>query len=233
MSYRTILTVLASGVLLGAPAGAQQWNSGPVPRVGACFYEQPNFRGRYFCAQAGDDMPAIARDMNDSIRSIRVFGGARLIVYSGDRFNGAERWINYNVPNLEYDGWYERVGSARLSWEPRYADRYDQDRPRGTSGYVDGPRNGRDERGGDSRDGGRAGDSRYGDNNNYRDTRGNAPMTRADAQAIVRSAYEDVFGREPDPASSGWVDHVMNDHWSQQQLENELRKTPEYTSKHR
>jgi len=29
------------------------------------------------------------------------------------------------------------------------------------------------------------------------------------------------------------VDHVYNDHWSQQQLENELRNSAEYREKHR
>ena len=57
-------------------------------------------------------------------------------------------------------------------------------------------------------------------------------MTREQAQAIVRSAYQNVLGREPDPASAGWVDRVFNDHWSQQQLENELRNSAEYRQKH-
>jgi hypothetical protein len=60
----------------------------------------------------------------------------------------------------------------------------------------------------------------------------NGNMTREQAQATVRSAYQNVLGRDPDPASSGWVDHVYNDHWSQQQLENELRNSAEYRQKH-
>jgi len=60
----------------------------------------------------------------------------------------------------------------------------------------------------------------------------NGQMTREQAQAIVRSAYQGVLGRDPDPASAGWVDRVLNDHWSQQQLENELRNSAEYRQKH-
>lgn len=60
----------------------------------------------------------------------------------------------------------------------------------------------------------------------------NAPMTREQAQAIVRSAYQNVLGREPDPGSAGYVDRVFNDHWSQQQIENELRNSVEYRQKH-
>jgi hypothetical protein len=56
--------------------------------------------------------------------------------------------------------------------------------------------------------------------------------SREQAQAIVRSAYQGVLGRDPDPASGGWVDRVLNDQWSQQQLENELRNSAEYRQKH-
>jgi hypothetical protein len=57
-------------------------------------------------------------------------------------------------------------------------------------------------------------------------------MTRDEAQAIVRSAYRNVLGREPDPGSVGYVDRVFRDHWSQQQIENELRNSAEYAQKH-
>ncbi len=83
------------------------------------------------------------------------------------------------------------------------------DSPRGTSGSYD--------RG---RQTGSASNGSYGQ------------VTRDQAQAIVRSAYKNVLGREPDPASGGWVDRVFNDHWSQQQLENELRNSVEYRQKH-
>jgi hypothetical protein len=57
-------------------------------------------------------------------------------------------------------------------------------------------------------------------------------MTRGQAQAIVRSAYQSVLGREPDPASAGYVDQVFTHYWSQQQVENELRNSAEYRQKH-
>jgi hypothetical protein len=57
-------------------------------------------------------------------------------------------------------------------------------------------------------------------------------MTREQAQAIVRSAYQGVLGREPDPASAGYVNAMLNNHWSQQQVENELRNSAEYRQKH-
>jgi hypothetical protein len=62
--------------------------------------------------------------------------------------------------------------------------------------------------------------------------RGERGYTREQAQAIVRSAYQNVLGRDPDPASGGWVDRVLRDNWSQEQLENELRNSAEYRQKH-
>jgi hypothetical protein len=201
MFNRTTFALLASGTLLAAPvAAAQRWGYEQVPDAGACFYQEPNYRGPYFCARAGEDMPIIPNGFNDRIRSIRVFGGGQVIVYSAGRFGGSERWIDYSVPDLRYEGWDDRISSARLSWRSS-ASRYDQANERGPRGND--------------------GSARY-----------NRALTRNQAQAIVRSAYLNVLGREPDPASAGWVDRVLTDHWSQAQLERELRNSAEYRQKH-
>jgi hypothetical protein len=51
---------------------------------------------------------------------------------------------------------------------------------------------------------------------------------QATAEEIVRRAYLSVLNREPDPGSRGYVDRVLRDNWSQQDVERELRKSPEY-----
>jgi hypothetical protein len=56
-------------------------------------------------------------------------------------------------------------------------------------------------------------------------------MTPAQAQDIVRRAYEAVLKREPDAASAGYVTAVMNDNWSQQDVERELRKSDEFRNR--
>ncbi len=57
-------------------------------------------------------------------------------------------------------------------------------------------------------------------------------MTPQKAQEIVRNAYRSVLGREPDAGSKGYVDKVLRQHWTQSQVEAELKKSPEYRSKH-
>ncbi len=83
---------------------------------------------------------------------------------------------------------------------------------------VDRGRGGRDDRG-YGRD-----DRGYGRDDRRTDDRREV----ARAEAIVRRAYLEVFRREPDAASRGWVDRVLRDNWSQADVERELRRSPEY-----
>ena len=56
-------------------------------------------------------------------------------------------------------------------------------------------------------------------------------MTRAKATEIVRQAYLAVLKREPDAGSRGYVDKVLTKKWTQQDVERELRKSPQYRKK--
>ena len=56
-------------------------------------------------------------------------------------------------------------------------------------------------------------------------------MTRASAQEIVRRAYLSELRREPDPGSAGWVDMLMNHGWTEANLIQELRRSPEYRNR--
>ena len=57
--------------------------------------------------------------------------------------------------------------------------------------------------------------------------------TDREAEAMVARAYRSLLGREPDPASRGWVDQVKSNNWTEQQLMDEIKKSPEYAAKHR
>jgi hypothetical protein len=53
-------------------------------------------------------------------------------------------------------------------------------------------------------------------------------MTRDKAEDIVARAYRSILNREPDSGSRGYVDKVLYQKWSQNDVERELRKSPEY-----
>ena len=142
-------------------------------------------------------------------------------------------WTHAPYPDAYWvDPYYERGEYYPGYWDGRHGEvhhdhRWDQTRERD------------DHWGREERDTNGSYDNR--DDRGDREARGttgsyergrNGPMMRDQAQAIVRSAYEKVLGREPDPGSVGYVDRVVNDHWSQQQIENELRNSAEYRQKH-
>ena len=53
-------------------------------------------------------------------------------------------------------------------------------------------------------------------------------MTRAKAEEIVRCAYRAILNRDPDAVAEGYIMNVMRNNWSQQDVERELRKSPEF-----
>jgi hypothetical protein len=57
--------------------------------------------------------------------------------------------------------------------------------------------------------------------------------TRQEAEEIVARAYQDVLGRDPDPAGSTYVDRVLRDHWTEEDVARELRQSDEYRNEHR
>ena len=58
-------------------------------------------------------------------------------------------------------------------------------------------------------------------------------MTRPQAEEIVRKAYLSILDREPDATSRGYVDRVLRDHWTEEDVARELRNSDEYRSKQR
>jgi len=65
----------------------------------------------------------------------------------------------------------------------------------------------------------------------YRGDRGTITPQRA--QEIVRRAYLSVLNREPDAASQGYVDRVLRDKWTEEDVARDLRRSPEYRNQRR
>jgi hypothetical protein len=92
--------------------GVPVWGRATLPREGACFYEDADFHGQYFCVPRGGTYTSLPRGFNDRISSVRVFGsGVR--IYQDRDFHGRSREIGRDVANLKGD-WRDSVSSIRV-----------------------------------------------------------------------------------------------------------------------
>ena len=216
--WRFAPALLAGAFIVSIPAAASaqlRWGRPTVPRDGACFYRDAGFRGEYFCVRAGEDLPYIPGGLNDEISSIRTFGRAQVVVFRDKRFSGRSEVFAQDVYNLRNAGWNDRLSSLRVdSW--RGGRGYGDGRGYG-SGYGDGRGYGNGSGYGNGNGSGYG--SGYGNNDRREVVR---------AEEVVRRAYLEVLRREPDASSRGYVDRVMRDNWSQNDVERELRKSAEY-----
>jgi hypothetical protein len=217
MANRTIRALFVMAVVaIPSAAMAQRWGRGPFPGSGACFFRDADFRGEYFCVPAGENVGRVPDDMNDAISSIRVFGRASVIVFRDIRFGGDSLRFDRSVRNLREEHWNDRVSSMRVDIAGREGDFRDRDR---RDGDV------RDRRDGDRRDG----DFRDRRDDDRSDRRSEGETTRA--REIVKRAYLSVLQRQADQAAEVWVETVIRNNWTQDDLERELRKSPEYRDK--
>jgi hypothetical protein len=189
---RPMMLGLTAGVfamLATAEAEAQRWGRPNTPRAGACFYRDANFQGDYFCVRAGEGIDAVPNGLNDQISSIRTFGDVEVTVYQNRGFSGrSERFTD--VRNLQDQGWNDRLSSLQVESLGR------------TGGF-------------NRRDGG------FGNGGGSRNNVG--------AERIVRRAYQDILGREPDAEGMrAYRSHIIDDNWTEQQVREDLRRSPEF-----
>src|SRR6266699_54653 len=102
MRYKTTVGFLVVGLILisAASASGQNWGRPPVPESGACFYEDINYGGRYFCERAGAENAQVRADTNIQISSIRVFGNAEVTVFRGPGFQGESKSFDSDASDL-------------------------------------------------------------------------------------------------------------------------------------
>ncbi|MGD9740905.1 MAG: SH3 domain-containing protein [Bauldia sp.] len=80
--------------------GGQQPLPPPTQQARACFYADFNYTGPSFCLNRGQDLSALDPNWNDRISSIRVEGGASVIVCEDFGFGGQCLQYNQNVAQL-------------------------------------------------------------------------------------------------------------------------------------
>jgi hypothetical protein len=248
MGNRTALVLASSALLATSSALTAQGGGGPIPREGACFYQDANYRGEYFCAEAGDDVSAMPSGTNDRVSSIRVFGRVEITVFRDNRFRGESMVFDSNVRDLQSENFNDVISSIQV--ENRSGGRARGRDDRSSFGLRQNPevivrRAYQDIL---ERDPDPVGMRTYRSHiiddgwteQEVRDDLRRSPeyrekntMTRAKAEEIVRQAYLLVLKREPDQGSAGYVNRVLRDKWTQQDVERELRRSPEYRNGNR
>ena len=215
----TTTLVLGAAFLIGAaPAYAQRWGREATPRSGVCFYEDINFGGRYFCSSIGESLSQVSSGNNDEISSMRVFGDAVVTVYNDRNFRGQSRVIDNNIRDLRSLSFNDRISSYRVDGSRGNWSRNNGQYPRDNGQYGNG----------------QYGNGRYPDGSYDPRVRPNTNPNASrwsyrDAEQIVRRSYRSVLGRDPDASGlRSWTEQVINNNWTQQDLEYALRQSDEY-----
>lgn len=98
------------------------WGRGRRPKIGACFYRDPNFRGDYFCIERGMSYESLPPGFNDRITSIRVAGGAEVAIFNDTNFRGVNAASREGIRDLRYwrlptdpnRSWNDRISSIQV-----------------------------------------------------------------------------------------------------------------------
>jgi hypothetical protein len=219
--YKTVGILMGAAMLANVSiASAQRWGREATPQSGACFYEDINFGGRYFCSPVGSTTPDVPSGMNDRISSVRVFGNAAVTLFRDPNFRGDSRVITSNIADLRATGFNDRLSSYEVE---------------SNRGFVRGGN-------GNGIARGRAypnGNGVYSNGNAGVYSNGNgvysngSRWTYRSAEAAVQQSYRSVLGRDPDPSGlRSWTEQLMNNNWTQRDLENALRQSDEYRALH-
>ena len=92
-----------------------RWGRDRVPNQGACFYEDVNFRGDYFCVGQGERLTSLPSGMGDKISSVRVFGSSEVTVFRDSDMRGRSARFIDNVRNLKGEGWNDQISSVDVT----------------------------------------------------------------------------------------------------------------------
>jgi len=142
-----VITGLLSLLAAQATSAQPRWGRERMPDRGVCFYEDKDFKGRYFCLRAGDRLTEVPNGIGDEISSIRMRGNAEVLVFRDSNLRGRSARFIGNVRDLKREGWNDQISSVDVGdsrdysrWTPGYDQENGRDRaqPRGTSGnYTD------------------------------------------------------------------------------------------------
>lgn len=116
INRKSIVCIGLFSLCLAQSASAQpRWGRERQPRDGACFFEDSNYHGRYFCVRQGEQLGSLPSGMGDKISSVRLLGSSEVTVFrDGDMRGRSGRFIS-NVVDLKREGWNDQISSLDVS----------------------------------------------------------------------------------------------------------------------
>jgi hypothetical protein len=93
------------------------WNHRPFPQHGGCFFKDAGFSGDRFCVKGGDRLDHLPGNFGDNISSVKLLGGARVVVFNDRNFSGGSQEFEASIQDLRNrrfkDGhtWNNRISS--------------------------------------------------------------------------------------------------------------------------
>lgn len=88
------------------------WGATAIPREGACFFRDADFRGQSFCVPRGGSYRSLPPGFNDQITSIRV-RGANVLIFSDVDYGGRSQRVDSDLANVG-GSWNDRISSVRV-----------------------------------------------------------------------------------------------------------------------
>jgi len=132
------LITCALGVLVlcgASAASAQQWGRERLPQTGACFFEDRDFGGRYFCVRPGEDLRHMPSGLGDRVSSIRLLGASEVTVFRDNDMRGRSARFTHDMTDLKREGWNDQISSVAVSGSRYGHDSHDGRDGRDESGY--------------------------------------------------------------------------------------------------
>jgi Beta/Gamma crystallin len=90
------------------------WGREAMPREGACFYRDTEFRGNYFCVPRGASYAMVPPGFNDQISSIRVLRAGGVLIFEDRDFGGRNVRVTSDVSDLRRGAWNDKISSIRV-----------------------------------------------------------------------------------------------------------------------
>jgi len=227
------------------------------PRV--ILYQHAGFRGDALVLYPGESIENMAgatfengAKLNDSISSIWIEGGAEVYAYENSRYRGEALRLTENARDLSGRlvagsvsvSWNDRISSIKVE-RTRGRDRNDRDRDdRGPGGPGDNPRGnpeksikdifndllGRDPSAGEIRIFREKFNEQGWTERMLRDHLRREDTYRVEAaDRIIRRAYRDTLGRDPDDSGlRTYRRNLLEREWTESDVRDDLRKSEEY-----